>query len=89
MAISNNKQTSETKTNKKIQNENGKEEVKPSTDNSQSNDLKSVDNGPGSSINFGSNFIMLPNNNQVKELQTVIRDKYVSDVCFVLFVCHF
>lgn len=52
-------------------NENGKEDDKP---DSHQNDLKAVDT---SNVNhdFGPNFIMLPTNNQIKELQTVLRDK--------------
>lgn len=53
--------------------ENGKEEANDKPDD-QANDLKSGDM-LSVSHDFGPNFIMLPTNNQIKELQTVLRDK--------------
>ena len=53
--------------------EKGKEEENDKQDRCK-NDLKPVDT-PSVSHDFGPNFIMLPTNNQIKELQTVLRDK--------------
>ena len=60
-------------------NENGKEEK---TIDCYQNEMKLSDNLQNNHFEFGSNFIMLPINNQIKELQTVIRDKYVFKIVY-------
>lgn len=50
--------------------ENGQNEESSLVKDKHSNELKSSNDQ-----NFGPNFIILPINNQIKELQTVIRDK--------------
>lgn len=88
MAISNDKQQINHKKSydENGLNENGKEKSMSTTlDSSLSNDLKSaVEMSTVLNHEFGPNFIILPTNNQIKELQTVIRDKYVGFYCAIL-----
>lgn len=74
MAISNDSQQSSNKPPENgLLSENGGEEAEKTRPENQSDDPKLTMDSP--SHDFGPNFIMLPTNNQIKELQTILRDK--------------
>lgn len=75
MAISSDSQQSGKKSLENGLSANSAEEETDKARPDDQNDPKLTTDTPSVRHDFGPNFIMLPTNNQIKELQTVLRDK--------------